>query len=401
MKHKKCLFLWSSLILLQACSPSYEYQEVHCDSTTGDSVENSDASIDAIGSAGQGRYFVKTLPRTTAAAEPVTMDYMVHGEANDKGFMVLIPGGTMDAGISGVDGQVVSSAGRNSLVRSAHLFAAQGFKVLTIDRPSDYAAYTQGSSSGSSYDGYRTSAAHASDLSFLINEVNDTHLPVVIVGTSRGGISAVAQNGLADMLVLTNPVTGGSNGFPVGSSKASPGKVGSPTLVVWHKQDACRVSPPGGSKGLLGDIADVTGVELDGGYAGLTGDECGGLSYHGFAGIETCMVEHIVTPTTTTIEGLQAGVLWTTTHDLNATIDGAEISFDLSTRVNASALGFNSLELVFPTSSLGAELRLEGNAVFYTPPAGISSGAKDSFTFVVKDASGNRSHNVIAVTLSQ
>ncbi len=70
------------------------------------------------------------------------------------------------------------------MVRSVKLFAAQGYRVIIVDRPFDQetTAFT------ALYDACRVSMAHAVDLSSIINTENPNNLAVIIAGTSRGTI---------------------------------------------------------------------------------------------------------------------------------------------------------------------------------------------------------------------
>ena len=138
--------------------------DVVCFRTIDDSVQIIDDWV-RIHSEDSGLYYLQTLTRQTLGSGPViTMDYMVHEPPGiPAALVVLIAGGQLNAGIqvgTGI-GSPPSFAGANFLVRSAHLFAAQGYRVLTIDRPSDFSDYIGSSTSGYAYDGYRTSMAHA------------------------------------------------------------------------------------------------------------------------------------------------------------------------------------------------------------------------------------------------
>ncbi len=72
----------------------------------------------------------------------------------------------------------------NSLVRSRDLFHAAGFVTALVDAPSDHRGED-------GLGGFRLSAQHADDIGKVIAEVRArTSLPVWLVGTSRGAISA-------------------------------------------------------------------------------------------------------------------------------------------------------------------------------------------------------------------
>lgn len=230
----------------------------------------------------------------------VTMDYMVHTHPNPKALLILIAGSQLNAAIEGANGtgQQATGAGGNFLVRSAHLFAAQGYKVISIDRPSDYLNYTGGSTSGGAYDGYRTSATHFSDLQAIIAAENTSPaLPVAIAGNSRGTISAIAQHDIADYVLLSAPVTSGG-GSPIGATGVLPSALGNkPVHIIWHQQDDCFVSTPTGASIVSAQFSNATAVRVSGGInhpelsTRTSNQGCdGSKTYHGFLGIESCVV---------------------------------------------------------------------------------------------------------------
>jgi len=323
---------------------------------------------------------------------PVFLDYMIHeapAVAAPRALLVLIAGGALNAGIV-LDGSGgVSVAGGNYLVRSAHLFAAQGYRVLTIDRPDDYLDYYDGLLS-SSYDDYRISMMHAVDLSAVINRVNTTGLPVVLVGTSRGAISVAAQHRLAELVAMSSPVTSGSSGFPVGTAEADPADVTEPAYVLWHRQDACTGTTPGNAELLALALPDGTGQEASGGFIreGFnTPDEvCGAFHYHGFYGIESCTAAlhsswlDDKVSTLPTVRPSAASLATTVSPGTTAMISlaGAYI---------AGGGGALSVSLPHIQSSLGGSLMITGDTVTYTPAAGVSN-TNDTFVYVVKEAGG-------------
>lgn len=305
----KCLLprivvCFSIVTLIAACKdsssdPDGEFTSLACSTTSADSTYNG-SSVDRIRSETTS---MNTYELVNVRNGSQSIDYMVHNNENPKALIILIAGGQLNAGITGIVGEQASTAGGNFLVRSAHLFAAQGFKVVTIDRPSDAADYVNpaGSASGSAFDGYRTSSDHFSDIQAIINQENASlGLPVVIAGTSRGTISAVAQQSLAEYVMLSGPLTGGSSGTPIGSSGVKPSSLGDkPVHLIWHKNDGCVATTPSGARKLAGDFSNITAVEVSGGidHPELSGrirnQACdGSTTYHGFLGIESCVVEN-------------------------------------------------------------------------------------------------------------
>jgi len=67
-----------------------------------------------------------------------------------------------------------------------------------------------------------------------------------------------------------------------------------PTLVVWHQDDHCTISPPAGSAALFALIPSSRkdSHAFAHGHSVAT-DPCGAFSEHGYAGIEAEVVEHI------------------------------------------------------------------------------------------------------------
>ena len=210
--------------------------------------------------------------------------------------LVLLPGG---GGHVDLDAQgCARNLKGNSLVRSRDLFHGHGFATALVDAPSDHRG-------GDGLGGFRLSAQHAAGLGKVIADVRRrTSLPVWLVGTSRGTISAVnaavrlAGGEAPDGLVLTSPVTSGR----AGGQKAWVVQtvfgvrledIKMPVLVVAHAADACIRTPPGLAPGILArtGAAREQSVRVTGGPRGsarreASVDACGGSSPHGFIGQE-------------------------------------------------------------------------------------------------------------------
>ncbi len=405
------LFFILSVMSLVACSSGGggggggSGADVACSSTANDSVQTG-GGWSRIRSESTGVYGFANLARQTlgASGPTLTMDYMVHeppGAAT--ALIVLIAGGQLTAGIEGLNGigNAPTSAGGNFLVRSAHLFAAQGYRVLTIDRPSDYFDYTMGSGSGFAYDSYRISMAHAVDLSQLINAVNSAdNLPVVIAGTSRGTISAVAQHKLGSLLALSAPLTGGANGTPIGSSTVVlPANVTESVHVSWHVLDGCNVTTPADAQTLVGDLPDAVGVSISGGFASAASTSpCNADHYHGFPGIESCAVMQATDWLATEIAALPA-TRPETDDAVASTTTNMPVDIDLTSSAIASAAGALTYSLPHASTSLGGSISIAGNIVTYTPPGGVNN-IVDSFVYIVNEVGGGTSHNIVTITIN-
>jgi hypothetical protein len=172
---------------------------------------------------------------------------------------ILIPGGD---GVLGVrpDGSF-SSLGGNQLVRTRKAYLAHGVATLTID--------------------------YGVGLPEAITYMRKVARPVVVVATSRGSLRVAGALGAKpDGIVLTAAFLEEMKSH-VGSPGALP-----PTLVVHHRRDGCRLTPPsavepfkawGGSR--------VRVVWMDGGND--TGNPCQARAYHGFNGLDGRVVSTV------------------------------------------------------------------------------------------------------------
>ncbi len=235
---------------------------------------------------------LKTHGKTTA---PISIA-MPTESAPQEGRMVLVllPGGP---GYMALDAKgCARKLEGNSLVRSTKIFNAAGFVTVLVDAPSDHRGED-------GLGGFRLSAQHADDIGKVITEMRErTKLPVWLIGTSRGAISAAnAASRLSgpaapDGLVLTSAVTSGK----VGGRKAWVAQtvmgakledIKMPVLVVAHAADKCIRTPPS----LAGRIAARTNgrreqtIVISGGpgsRGGVSVEACQGSTPHGFTGQE-------------------------------------------------------------------------------------------------------------------
>ena len=184
---------------------------------------------------------------------------LLNKPAAPRASAILIPGGD---GVMNIrpDGSF-SGLGGNSLVRTRKAYLAHGVATLTIDRGVNVAE--------------------------AVNYMRKIASPVVVVGTSRGTLRVpdsfgAKPNGIVFTAGMLNDVRS-----RIGSAGALPR-----TMIVHHRKDGCRVTPPsavepfkawGGGK--------VTVVWMDGGTN--SGDPCQARGYHGFAGLDGRVVSTI------------------------------------------------------------------------------------------------------------
>jgi len=187
----------------------------------------------------------------------------------------------------------LAGLGGNFLVRNRGRFAGHGFVVAVVDSPSDRPG---------GLDGFRTSAAHAEDIAALIAALRAEGAPSVwLIGTSMGTVSAasvaarLASGGGPDGLVLTSSVTRQPRDRPEAVGDARLKDIRVPTLVVHHKDDACRFTPYADMPGLLRDLAATPRHELlsfSGGDPPQSGP-CEARAAHGYFGIDAEVVDAI------------------------------------------------------------------------------------------------------------
>src|SRR5262245_20942008 len=218
---------------------------------------------------------------------PVRLDKAAH-KARASVVMMAGNNGLLDLDATGT----ITNLTGNFLIRTADLFLRRGINVMMADTtPAHPGGLTQA---------IRLSPTHAAELQGFINAAaNRWGQPVWVVGTSNGGISTVTAGGFLPALaglrgiVTTSTVT---NLLPANQTTFNlyASRITVPTLVVWHQDDHCSLSPPAGSAALFSLIpsAGKASRTFVGGHSVAT-DPCGAFSEHGYAGIEEKVVKAI------------------------------------------------------------------------------------------------------------
>ncbi|HZF04166.1 MAG TPA: alpha/beta hydrolase [Patescibacteria group bacterium] len=182
----------------------------------------------------------------------------------------------------------------NFLVRSRQRFAERGLLVAVLDAPSDR--------TGEALVRFRTSAEHAADVRALIAALRaETPVPVWLVGTSMGSVSAAAvavrlTEGGPDGVVLTSSVMGQSREMGESLQDVALDKIRVPVLIVHHRDDGCRASRYADTAWAMRRLSAAPRKELlafSGGDAPQS-DACEPLAPHGYFGIEDKVVDAIV-----------------------------------------------------------------------------------------------------------
>jgi hypothetical protein len=217
---------------------------------------------------------------TLATRDSATQSFLLLApeQAKPAAAAVLFPGGSGSIRLRTEDGLIKFGEG-NFLVRSRQMFADGGVAVAIVDAPSDQA---QGMD-----DRFRLGDKHAADIAAVVAELKKRFekIPIFLVGTSRGTVSAAATgqvlaDGVAGV-VLTSTLfvaarTGpGLSGFDFATIK-------SPLLFVHNVDDGCRFTPYHSAKALEGRYPLIT---VRGGEAPRS-DACEAFSYHGYLGKE-------------------------------------------------------------------------------------------------------------------
>jgi hypothetical protein len=191
--------------------------------------------------------------------------------AGTRAVAVLLPGGD---GVMNIDeaGNITQLRG-NSLVRTWPRLRSSGLAVALADRDVD--------------------------LGQLTTELRRRGFQrVVWVGTSRGTLriaSALPSTSgptRPDAIVLTAGFLDQTQPENVQRRFGSPAIL-PPTLVVHHRGDLCRLTPPSGVDGFVAWSAGRARVVWVTGGVAETGNPCQAAGPHGFRGTETAMVSAI------------------------------------------------------------------------------------------------------------
>ena len=176
------------------------------------------------------------------------------------------------------------------LVKNRNQFARQGFNVAVIGRPADIRNL--------SLDRRRT-ADHLEDVRMVVKYLqSELSLPIWLIGTSRGTISAASAAiayGSEELagIVLTSSVTSSSELYSVPKLRLE--KIQVPVLVLHHEKDSCNITSPDGAREIVGRLtnAPVARAILVNGGRFPSGNPCSSSHWHGYSGMEREAVDII------------------------------------------------------------------------------------------------------------
>jgi hypothetical protein len=191
--------------------------------------------------------------------------------AGNDGVLDLDPSGTI-----GTDLKV------NHLVRTRGSYVKAGYAVFVPDVASDLKSTPR----------FRFGPLYGPDVAAVVAVAREVARPVAIIATSKGALSVMAVFAKQSAVLPDAAVI--SSGALMGSDNAQgigdPGLVRVPVLLLRHRQDACRVTPPADAdrfKALLTAAPKVDIVTLDGGGPlGPSAGPCTAVHFHGFYEID-------------------------------------------------------------------------------------------------------------------
>ena len=217
----------------------------------------------------------------------VTQSYLLSAPEAGKAraVAILFPGGPGKVDLERETARTVLDRG-NFLVRTRRLLAGSGIAAAVMDAPSDQP--------GGMDDRFRLGAAHTEDIGKVAGDLKKRFpgLPVFLVGTSRGTVSAAAAGArlgkAADGVVLTATLFLSSGKQP-GLSGFDFASIPSPLLFVHHVDDGCAYTPYSSAK----RHADRYPLVSVSGGPPAQSKPCEAMSAHGFLGKEVETVDAI------------------------------------------------------------------------------------------------------------
>jgi len=245
--------------------------------------------------------------------------------------------------------------------------------------------------------------------------LNADHLPLFLDGTSRGTISVVANNLIANGITLSSsltsdPTVGRMYIGKLGVTNLQASYILRPTYVVWHQNDACTLTTPTDSLNLANEIQSYAipvntyaasgGTPVTTASATVNPNVCGAFDYHGFMGIEPTVMGDNVTE----FDAMYSSLFGTGNHIPDVTFAALATPADTSLPVTLDTLVQDidgdtlSYKLPYSTTSLGGTVSLAGSSVTYTPPAGVSNQT-DNFVFVVQDSHAGVNAGVVSIQI--
>lgn len=241
----------------------------------------------AAGSIGTPSYAQQIIVTLRTRPEVTQSYFLTRVPENAQAIAVLFPG---SAGLIRLrwEGGTIKFSPDNFLVRSRLEFINRGVVGAIVDAPSDR-------QSGGMNDEFRLGDGHAADIAAVTADLNKRFpgLPLFLVGTSRGTISAAALGAKLRPrpagVVLTSTLFRATRAGP-GLSRFDFGTIDVPLLFVHHASDQCGSTPYAEAQRLSPKYPLISVV----GGLPPKSDPCDPFHYHGYYGKESQTVEEIV-----------------------------------------------------------------------------------------------------------
>lgn len=217
--------------------------------------------------------------------------FLASAPKEPRAIAILFPGGGGYVHIRTENGQPKFDGG-NFLVRVRAEFVKRGVVAAIVDSPSDQ---QRGDGMG---DEFRLSADHLADISAVAADLRRRFpgLPLFLIGTSRGTVSAAAVGAKLDPpaagAVLTSTLfrRAGSSAAKQGLSRFDFATIKVPLLFVHHASDQCEFTPYADAQRLSGRYPLISVIGGDTPKSG----PCDPYAQHGFYGKESETVEEMV-----------------------------------------------------------------------------------------------------------
>ena len=226
------------------------------------------------------------LVRVESLRPSVLINVFWHPAEQAQATVLMFPGG--GGGFGKVQNGWPSSD--NFLVRTAPLWAKEGFNVAIFGRPVDMEQLSPEA---------RISDAHLQDIQATLNWAKkQSAAPVWIVGTSMGTISTTAALiNLDDPQIAGGVLTSSIVNFKITGAvpKQALDSIKRPVLVYHHQDDACKHCQPHEVPAILAGLknAPLKKLMMVSGGANPSGAVCEALHWHGFIGMEPQAVADI------------------------------------------------------------------------------------------------------------
>lgn len=209
--------------------------------------------------------------------------YLIEPEGAPHAIVVMFVGGE---GETALNDKGPTKLTGNFLMRVRGVFSRADLILAFPDAPSDQ--------KGRGLGDFRISERHGEDIAAMVKALKARNdLPVFLIGTSRGTISAANGAGRSAPrqiagVILTSTVTERSKNKQRPVFDTPLDKITAPVLVMSHKDDTCYVTPPSAIPRLLRAMSAAPRKDsllLSGGKPPKS-DPCEAFAAHGFFGIE-------------------------------------------------------------------------------------------------------------------